>query len=170
MLEALAKLVGDLTLRLQAIEKRLVSWHYRNELSNRLETIPGIGFVTASALASIVPDPEAFRSGRHFAAWLGLVPRQNSSGGKTRLGRISKQGNRYIRQLLILDATSVLRYVRRDGDGGSSWIGGLLRRRPPKVVAVALANKMARIAWSIMRRGGEYEEINELRAAQQTTS
>jgi len=113
---------------------------------NRLETIPGVGFVTASALASFVPDPEVFRSGRHFAAWLGLVPRQNSSGGKTRLGRISKQGNRYIRQLLILGATSVLRYVRRDGDGGSSWIGGLLRRQPPKVVAVALAKKMARIA------------------------
>ncbi len=130
----------------------------------------GLHDVTASALASIVPDPKAFRSGRHFAAWLGLVPRQNSSGGKSRLGRISKQGNRYIRQLLILGATSVLRYVRRDGDGGSSWVGGLLRRRPPKVVAVALANKMARIAWSIMRRGGEYEEINELRAVQHTSS
>lgn len=165
VLEALAKLVCDLTQRLQTIEKKLVSWHYRNDLSYRLETIPGVCFVTASALASIVPDPEVFRSGRHFAAWLGLVPRQTSSGGKTRLGRISKQGNRYIRQLLILGATSVLRYVRRDG--GSSWIGGLLRRRPPKVVAVALANKMARIAWSIMRRGGEYEEINELRTAQQ---
>lgn len=167
VLEALARLVCDLTQRLQTIEKKLVSWHYQNDLSNRLETIPGVGFVTASALASIVPDPEVFRSGRHFAAWLGLVPRQNSSGGKSRLGRISKQGNRYIRQLLILGATSVLRYVRRDGDGGASWIGGLLRRRPPKVVAVALANKMARIAWSIMRRGGEYEEINELRAANQ---
>jgi transposase len=170
VLETLASLVCDLARRLQAIEKKLISWHYRNDLSNRLETIPGVGFVTASALASIVPDPKAFRSGRHFAAWLGLVPRQNSSGGKSRLGRISKQGNRYIRQLLILGATSVLRYVRRDGDGGSSWVGGLLRRRPPKVVAVALANKMARIAWSIMRRGGEYEEINELRAVQHTSS
>ncbi|QDC00720.1 IS110 family transposase [Mesorhizobium sp. 8] len=94
-----------------------------------------------------------------------MVSRQNSSGGKTRLGRISKQGNRYIRQLFILGATSVLRYVRRDGEGGSIWLGGLLRRRPPKVVAVALANKMARIAWAIMRGDGEYEEINELRAA-----
>lgn len=169
VLEALAGLVCDLAQRLQAIEKKLIFWHYRNDLPNRLETIPGVGFGTASVLASIVPGPEAFRSGRHFAAWLGLVPRQNSSGGKSRLGRISKQGNRYIRQLLILGATSVLRYVRRDRDGASSWVGGLLRRRPPKVVAIVLANKMARIAWSIMRRGGEYE-INELRAVQHTSS
>lgn len=169
VLEALARLVCDLADRLQAIEKKLVSWHYRNDLSNRLETIPGVGLVTASALASIVPDPEVFRSGRHFAAWLGLVPRQNSSGGKSRLGRISKQGNRYIRQLLILGATSVLRHIRKDGGEGSGWVGGLLRRRPPKVVAVALANKMARIAWSIMKRGGEYEAINELRAIQQAS-
>nr|WP_192732120.1 transposase [Rhizobium viscosum] len=99
-----------------------------------------------------------------------MVPRQNSSGGKTRLGRISKQGNRYIRQLLILGATSVFRYIRRDGGSGTGWIGGLLRRRPPKVAAVALANKMARIAWSIMKRGGEYEEINDLRAVQPVSS
>ncbi len=90
VLEAMVRLVCDLAQRLQAIEKKLISWHYRNDLSNRLETIPGVGFVTASALASIVPDLAAFRSGRHFAAW--LVPRQNSSGGKSRLGHISKQG------------------------------------------------------------------------------
>lgn len=115
--------------------------------------------MTASALASSIPDPSTFRSGRHFAAWLGLVPKQNSSGGKSRLGRISKQGNKYLRQLLILGATSVLRYRRREGSQPSSWIAGLLlRRRPPKVVAVALANKMARIAWSVMTRGGEYED------------
>ena len=170
VLEALAKLVCDLAQRLQAIEKKLISWHYKNDLSNRLETIPGVGFVTASALSSIVPDPQAFKSGRHFAAWLGLVPRQNSSGGKARLGHISKQGNPYIRQLLVLGATSVLRYIRRDGGSGTGWIVGLLRRRPPKVAAVALANKMARIAWSIMTRGGEYEEINDLRAVQPVNS
>nr|WP_236772004.1 IS110 family transposase [Agrobacterium tumefaciens] len=124
VLEALAKLVCDLAQRLQAIEKKLISWHYKNDLSNRLETIPGVGFVTASALSSIVPDPPAFKSGRHFAAWSGLVPRQNSSGGKARLGRISKQGNPYIRQLLVLGATSVLRYVRCDGGSGTGWIGG----------------------------------------------
>lgn len=143
---------------------------YKNDLSNRLETIPGVGFVTASALSSIVPDPQAFKSGRHFAAWLGLVPRQNSSGGKARLGHISKQGNPYIRQLLVLGAISVLLYIRRDGGSGTGWIAGLLRRRPPKVAAVALANKMARIAWSIMTRGGEYEEINDLRAVQPANS
>lgn len=129
-----------------------------------------MGFVTASALSSIVPDPQAFKSGRHFAAWLGLVPRQNSSGSKARLGRISKQGNPYIWQLLVLGATSVSRYVRRDGGGGTGWIGGLLRRRSPKVVAVALANKMARIAWSIMTRGVEYEEVNDMRAVQPANS
>jgi len=169
VLEALAKLVCDPAQRHQAIEKKLIS-HYKNDLSNRLETIPGVGFVTASALSSIVPDPQAFKSGRHFAAWLSLVPRQNSSGGKARLGHISKQGNPYIRQLLVLGATSVLRYSRRDGGNGTGWIGGLLRRRSPKVAAVAPANKMARIAWSIMTRGGEYEETNDLRAVQPANS
>ncbi|MBX5013977.1 IS110 family transposase [Rhizobium lentis] len=128
--------------------------------------MPGVGFVTASALSSIVPDPQAFKSRKHFAAWLGLMPRQNSSGGKARLSHISKQGNPYIRQLLVHGATSVLHFIRRDGGTDTGWIGGLLRRRPPKVAAVALANKMARIAWSIMTRGGEYEEIDDLRAVQ----
>lgn len=164
-LETLARLVQDLQGRLSDIEKRLASWHYHNDVSNRLETIPGVGIVTASALASIVPDPRAFSSGQHFAAWLGLVPRQNSSGGKSRLGRISKQGDRYIRQLLILGATAVLRFARRDENRASPWITVLLRRRPPKVVAVALANKMARIAWAVMTRGGEYEEMPAAQAA-----
>jgi transposase len=115
VLETLAQLVFDLQERLRTIDKQLAHWHYTNDLSNQLETIPGIGLVTASALASSIPDPNTFRSGRHFAAWLGLVPKQNSSGGKTRLGRISKQGNKYLRQLLILGATSVLRYLRREG-------------------------------------------------------
>ncbi len=142
-LEALARLAQDLQGRFSEIEKRLTSWRYQNDISNRLETISGVGVVTASALAS-----KAFSSGRHFAAWLGLVPRQNSSGGKNRFGRISKRGDRYIRQLLILCATAAL-----------------LRRRPPKVVAVALANKMARIAWMVMTRGGEYDEMPAVQAA-----
>jgi transposase len=115
VLETLAQLVFDLQGRLRTIDKQLAHWHSTNDLSNQLETIPGIGLVAASALASSIPDPSTFRSGRHFAAWLGLVPKQNSSGGKTRLGRISKQGNKYLRQLLILGATSVLRYLRREG-------------------------------------------------------
>jgi transposase len=164
-LETLARLVQDLQVRLTEVEKRLASWHYQNDVSNRLETIPGVGIVTASALASIVPDPRAFSSGRHFAAWLGLVPKQNSSGGKSRLGRISKQGDRYIRQLLILGATAVLRFARLDENNASPWIAALLRRRPPKVVAVALANKMARIAWVVMTRGGEYDEMPAAQAA-----
>lgn len=163
-LETLARLVQDLQVRLSEVEKRLASWHYQNDVSNRFETIPGVGIVTASALASIVPDPRAFSSGRHFAAWLGLVPRENSSGGKSRLGRISKQGDRYIRQLLILGATAVLRFARRDENKASPWITVLLRRRPPKVVAVALANKMARIAWVVMTRGGEYEKMPVVKA------
>ncbi len=164
-LETLARLVQDLQGRLSEVEKRLTNWHYQNDISNRLETIPGVCIVTASALASIVPDPKAFSSGRHFAAWLGLVPRQNSSGGKSRLGRISKQGDRYIRQLLILGATAVLRFARLDENKASPWIAALLRRRPPKVVAVALANKMARIAWVVMTRGGEYDEMPAAQAA-----
>jgi transposase len=164
VLETLAQLVFDLQERLRTIDKQLAHWHYTNDLSNQLETIPGIGLVTASALVSSIPDPSTFRSGRHFAAWRGLVPKQNSSGGKTRLGRISKQGNKYLRQLLILGATSVLRYLRREGSQPSPWIAGLLRRRPPKVVAVARANKMAWIAWSVMTCGGEYEDKPVLRA------
>jgi transposase len=158
VLETMAKLVQDVQVKLTELEKRLTSWHYSNDISNLLETIPGVGVVTASALASIVPDPHGFKSGRHFAAWLGLVPQQNSSGGKSRLGRISKRGDGYIRRLLILGATAVLAHVRKKGGAGSAWVTALLQRRPPKVAAVALANKMARIAWVVMTRGQEYEE------------
>lgn len=156
-LETLARMVKDLQGRIQALEKRLAKWHEANELSSRLETIPGVGLITALAIAASVPDPDQFKSSRHFAAWLGLVPRQNSSGGKSRLGRISKQGDRYIRQLLIIGAMSRLRHAKREGAKPHPWIEAMLQRRPTKVVAVALANKMARIAWSIMTRGGEYD-------------
>jgi transposase len=132
-------------------------WHYHSDVSNLLETIPGVGIITASALVSSVTEPTAFKSARHFAAWLGLVPKQNSSGGKTRLGRITKGGNRYLRQLLVVGATSVLRHARAGSGNVLPWIKALLDRRPPKVVAVALANKMARIAWVVMTRGVEYE-------------
>src|SRR5258708_6389819 len=119
-----------------------------------LASIPGIGPIIATAIATTVADPKAFRSGREFAAWLGLVPRQNSTGGKTRLGGITKRGNRYLRRLLINGASANL--LRSKATKADPWVIGLRRRRPPLVVAVALANKTARIAWAVMLREKEY--------------
>ncbi len=139
-----------------ALDDEIMAWHKNNAASQRLATIPGVGFLTASAIAATVPDPSFFRSGREFAAWLGLVPRQNSSGGKERLGRISKQGNRYIRRLLVIGATSMLRYARARTAPGADWVNRLLERRPPRLVTVAMANKTARIAWALMAKGETY--------------
>ena len=164
-LSDLARLIQQLQAKLSMIDKQLTRWHDRNDVSNLLETIPGVGVITASALVSSVTNPASFRSARHFAAWLGLVPRQNSSGGKTRLGRITKGGNRYLRQLLVVGATSVLRHARSGRIDVLPWIRALLERRPAKVVAVALANKMARIAWVVMTRGVEYERSGSAIAA-----
>lgn len=136
----------------KALDEELKAWHKANEISKCLETIPGVGILTASAIAATVPDPSFFKSGREFAAWLGLVPRQNSSGGKERLGSISKQGNRYIRTLLVMGATSTLTSVRKKTAPHSEWVSQLLERRPAKLVMTALANKMARIAWAVMVR------------------
>jgi len=112
-----------------------------------------------------VPDPSVFKSGRQFAAWLGLVPRQNSTGGKQRLGGITKAGDRSIRRLLIIGATGLIRYRRKNVPGGLDWVTGLLARRPARLVTVALANKMARIAWAILCRGGIYREVGTVPAA-----
>src|SRR3954470_6607139 len=160
----LAQQLQDLQLKTGEVERALHSWHRSNVVSRRLETIPGIGPITASALAVTVTDPTLFRSGRHLAAWLGVVPRQNSSGGKERLGGISKQGDRYIRRLLISGAHAVLQYAKR-GRPGSAWATSLLQRRPFKLVAVALANKTARIAWAVLTRGETYRSTPEPRAA-----
>ncbi|MGX5851877.1 IS110 family transposase [Mesorhizobium sp. PL10] len=152
---ALRPLVAQLRTNEKAIaelDAEIKAWHTQNEMSRRLATIPGVGVLTASAIAATVPDPSFFRSGREFAAWLGLVPRQNSSGGKERLGRISKQGNRYIRRMLVIGATGMLRYARAKSAAGAQWVTGLLERRAPRLVTVAMANKMARIAWAIMTR------------------
>jgi transposase len=161
----LAQHLQELQRKISEVERALHAWHRSNEVSRRLETIPGIGPITASALAVTVTDPTLFRSGRHLAAWLGLVPRQNSSGGKERLGGISKQGDRYIRRLLISGAHAVLQYARQGRSGTSTWATGLLQRRPFKLVAVALANKMARIAWVVLARDENYRSRPEACAA-----
>ena len=120
-------------------------------------TVPSVGIMGASAIAATVPDPTLFRSGREFAAWLGMTPRQNSSGGKERLGRTSKRGDKYIRSLLIAGAVAVLRHARNRSTKDGEWVRGLLARKPTKVVAVALANKTARIVWAVMVRGEGYK-------------
>jgi transposase len=125
-----------------SIEKRIVAQHRSNETSKRLETIPGIGVVGATTITALVTDPKAFRSGRDFAAWIGLVPRQHSTGGKERLGGISKQGDRYLRRLLVIGATAVVRHARQHPQK-HPWIMRLLAKKPAKLVAVAVANKMA---------------------------
>ena len=132
-----------------AIEKRIVVQHRADKQSKRLQTIPGIGPIGASAIAATVTNPKIFRSGRDFAAWIGLVPRQMSTGGKLKLGPISKQGDRYLRRLLVVGAVSTLRRAKQNPQK-FPWITRLLARRPFKVVAVALANKMARIAWALL--------------------
>jgi transposase len=147
-LQALQTMIGS-------IEKRLVVQHRANEASKRLESVPGIGLIGASAIAATVTDPEAFRSGRDFAAWIGLVPRQVSTGGKQKLGPISKQGDRYLRRILVVGAHSVLRRAKQSPEK-YPWLTQLLARRPFKVVAIALANKMARIAWALLASGGRY--------------
>jgi transposase len=158
MREALGALVTELSAlqhQIDVLERRINVHHRANEASRRLETIPGIGVIGATAIAATVTDPAAFKSGREFAAWIGLVPRQNSTGGKDRLGSISKQGDRYLRRLLVIGATTVLRHARAK-PAKYPWLMQLLARRPAKVVAVALANKMARIAWAVLARGETY--------------
>jgi transposase len=147
-LEALQTMIGS-------IEKRIMAQHRSDQESQRLETIPGIGVVGASAIAATVADPKVFRSGRDFAAWIGLVPRQDSTGGKHKLGPISKQGDRYLRRILVLGAHSVLRRAMQNPEK-YPWLTQLLARRPFKVVAVALANKTARTAWALLAHGGTY--------------
>lgn len=133
-------------------------------IMRRLVTIPGVGAITAASIKALVPDPDGFKSGRHFAAWLGLTPKPHSSGGKERLGGISKMGNPMLRSLLVLGATSVLRRARGNANA-PQWPIALLARRPFKVVAVALANKMARIIWALLTKGGTYRNTGPARGA-----
>ena len=147
-LQAIQTLIGS-------IEKRIIARHRSSEASKRLQTIPGVGILGASAIATIVTEPKAFRSGRDFAAWVGLVPRQDSTGGKCKLGPISKQGDRYLRRILVVGAHAVLKRARLHPQK-YPWLTQLLARRPFKVVAIALANKMARIAWALLAKGETY--------------
>ena len=144
--------------RVVALEEQIVRHARRDATARRLATIPGIGPITASLIAATVGgNIGAFRSARHFAAWLGLVPRQHSTGGKARLGRITKAGNAEIRRMLVLGATSVVWRARGWNSKTGLWVRGVLARRPVRLVTVALANKMARIAWALMTREQVYQ-------------
>jgi transposase len=154
VLRLLAEQIAELDTRIDAIEAQIMTWHKSNPVSQRLATVPGIGPIIATAIAATVAEPGEFRSGREFAAWLGLVPRQNSTGGKTSLGGISKRGDSYLRRLLVNGAHAVL--LRSKAGKTDPWLIALRGRRPRLVVAVALANKTARIAWTIMSKQESY--------------
>jgi transposase len=159
------------TERIKALEAAIVAQARGGGAARRLATIPGIGPITASLIAATVGDNiGAFRSARHFAAWLGLVPRQHSSGGKTRLGRITKAGNREIRTLLVLGATSMVHRAEQWNSAAGTWARGMLARRPVRLVTVALANKMARIAWALMTRNEVYRANGRATAASAATA
>ena len=158
-LSLLADQLGLVKQHIQQLDRRVMALHRTNILSRRLEAIPGFGPLISTAIVANVPDPAAFRCGRDLSAWIGLVPKQNSSGGKEKLGSISKAGNRYLRQLLIVGALSVIRRAKAAG-ARHPWLVKLMERRSPKIAAVALANKMARTAWAMMRTGEDYRSIS----------
>ena len=139
-------------------DRHILAWHRSSEVSQRLDDIPGVGPLIATALVASVPDPHVFKSGRDLAAWIGLVPKQNSTGGKDRLGHISKAGNRYLRMLLVVGALSVIRRAKQVGYTRRPWLTKLLQRRSTKIAAIALANKIARTAWAMMAHGTFYQE------------
>jgi transposase len=153
---ALGEEYAELKLKLGKIEAQLMAWHRQNELSRRLAEIPGVGPIGAALMTMKVVNPQAFRSGRDFAAWLGLTPKDHSTAGKLRLGVITRAGDEALRRVLVLGATAVIQQVRRGRGHPSPWLVALLKRKPPKLAAVALANKTARIAWKLMVSGERY--------------
>ena len=157
-LKALATQLELVKRQIVEADRRVLVWHRSSGISKRLEAIPGVGPLIASALVASIPDPGVFRSGRDMSAWIGLVSKQNSTGGKERLGSITKAGNRYLRQLLVVGALSVIRRAKQLGYTRHPWLVALLARRSSKIAAVALANKIARIAWAMMVRGTRYLE------------
>jgi len=148
--------IGRLDVEIAELDKRLRQSAKDDEASKRLQTVPGIGPITAAAIEAFAPPMATFKRGRDFAAWLGLVPRQHSSGGKPRLGRISKMGQRDIRRLLIIGAMAVVRWAARRGAAKGSWLERQMAKKPRLVVAIALANKMARSVWAMLMRGEDY--------------
>jgi transposase len=155
-LGALGTQLLSLKKQILELDRMIMAWYRSNETSRRLHYIPGVGPLLATALVANVADPGAFRSGRNFSAWIGLVPKQHSSGGKDTLGSISKQGDRYLRSLFVAGALSVIRYAKAHGSKHRPWLTALLARRPAKVAAIALANKLARMAWAMMAKGERY--------------
>ncbi len=156
-LQMLAVQLGVVKGQILENDRRIIADARSTELGRRLVEVPGVGPVLASALVATVADPAIFRSGRDLAAWIGLVPRQNSSGGKERLGSISKAGHRYLRQMLVVGAMAVIRHAERSAQR-RPWLVQLLARRKAKVAAVAMANKTARMVWAMMTSGERYRE------------
>ena len=152
----LVRQIVALSSEISALDQQLAAWHAESEASRLLAAIPGLGVITATAVAATVTDPDQFRSGRQFAAWLGLTPQQHSTGGKMQLGGISKQGDRYLRRLLVVGATAVIRHTKDKTTPMANWIRKLLEKKPFRLVSVALANKLARIAWVVLTRKEAY--------------
>ncbi len=165
ILDVLARQYSAIGTEIASIDKSILALHRSCEASRRLAEIPGIGPIVATALVAEIGDWKTFSSGRSLAAWIGLVPKQHTTGGKDKLGSITKQGNRYLRWLLVVGAMAVIHSARKHGTQKRPWLGRLMERRPTKVAAVALANKIARMAWAIMVRGERYKEPKLLLAA-----
>ena len=155
---ALGAQLQMLKARILEFDRLIMAWHRSNQVSKRLDELPGVGPALATALVGSIADPKAFRSGRDFSAWIGLVPKQHSSGGREKLGGISKQGDRYLRSLFVAGALAVIRYAKKRGSKHRPWLAALLARKPTKVAAIALANKIARMAWAMMARGERYKQ------------
>ena len=159
ILSLMSRQLDALGAELKALEARLMEWHKADPVSQCLATQPGIGPIGAVSFSLKVTDPRGFRSGRHFAAWLGITPKEDSTGGRHRPGRISRQGDEALRKLLVLGATARIRFAK--AGSASPWLLNLLARKPNKLAAVALANKMARILWAMMVSGETYRHPKE---------